>query len=492
MPRDLGRCGVVARGIRVWLDEERLVPGRMVQPQLEQGIERSSTGAVLVGTDGLGPWESVEMQVLLSQAVSAGKPVISVLLPDAPGEPELPLFLRSFEWVDLRTGFTDEGIDKLIWGITDEMPDSLKLVDGSTPETTATPSQLWPDRRPASRGSGPADRFARLLEICSRGEVTEPEERRALWQDVKKDRPSSFLAWQLANVARWGAPEYLEVDERFTPLRVHVRVRESADAPAEKQEQPCDSLAEAMSTVFEDEAAQSGEIRFVHQQMQEYFAAWVLAEDFDPDKLAVPWRSVDLPESTEALLVDGGDDDLPELPTTGWEEAALMAASLSEAPEAFVRALIPANLALAGRCAAQPGLSIPERLRGELQTLLIDRTRNPPADLRIRIAAGKALGELGDPRLQEQRVRAGVKPLLPAFASIPGGEYRIGGDPEGYASEHPARNLTLAGFELAVHPVTNAEFARFLKAGGYRGDTYWLGRALAWRDGEIGQEGRQQ
>ena len=59
---------------------------------LERAIERSSTGAVLVGEDGLGPWENVEMRALLNQAVIRGKPVIPVLLPHAQEQPELPLF----------------------------------------------------------------------------------------------------------------------------------------------------------------------------------------------------------------------------------------------------------------------------------------------------------------------------------------------------------------------------------------------------------------
>jgi formylglycine-generating enzyme required for sulfatase activity len=171
------------------------------------------------------------------------------------------------------------------------------------------------------------------------------------------------------------------------------------------------------------------------------------------------------PESTQMLLARSGDADLPELPSTGWEESALMAASLCERPEAFIGDLIPANLALARRCAAQPGMKISEGLRGELRRLLVARTQDLPADLRARVVAGKALGELGDPRLQEQPVQAQVKPLLPEFASIPAGEYRIGGDPEGFSDEHPAREVTLEGFELALHPVTNAEYARFLQAG---------------------------
>jgi hypothetical protein len=47
-----------------------------------------------------------------------GLPVITVLLPDACAEPELPLFLSMFTGVDLRGGLTASGLDKLEWGIT--------------------------------------------------------------------------------------------------------------------------------------------------------------------------------------------------------------------------------------------------------------------------------------------------------------------------------------------------------------------------------------
>ena len=169
-----------------------------------------------------------------------------------------------------------------------------------------------------------------------------------------------------------------------------------------------------------------------------------------------------------------------------------MAASLCEEPDELIRALIPANLALAGRCAAQTGLSISAAVRSELQASLLARSQDSEADLRARIAAGKALGELGDPRLEPPATRTRVKLLLPAFASIAGGEYTIGGDPEGYSDEHPARRVTLADFELAVHPVTNAEFACFVEAGGYRDDSFWPGSALDWRNGQIGQEATQR
>jgi len=110
------------QGIVVWYDEDQLVPGRNWQPLLEAGIEESASGVVIVGNDGLGPWENEEMQALLRHAVEAGKPVIPVLLPDAPSEPKLLLFLTNRTWVDCRPDFDEENIGKLIWGITGMKP----------------------------------------------------------------------------------------------------------------------------------------------------------------------------------------------------------------------------------------------------------------------------------------------------------------------------------------------------------------------------------
>jgi hypothetical protein len=110
------------RGIAVWYDEDQLVPGRNWQPLLERGIEESASGAVVVGNDGLGPWEDEEMQVLLRHAVEEEKPVIPVLLPGAPREPKLPLFLGNRTWVDCRPDFDDENVGKLLWGITGTKP----------------------------------------------------------------------------------------------------------------------------------------------------------------------------------------------------------------------------------------------------------------------------------------------------------------------------------------------------------------------------------
>jgi hypothetical protein len=112
------RNGLSARNLKVWLDEDELRPGFPWQQRLESGIKSSASVAVLVGKDGLGPWEDEEMQGALRLAVREKRPVIPVLLPGASGQPSLPMFLANRTWVDLRNGFTHEGIASLVWGIT--------------------------------------------------------------------------------------------------------------------------------------------------------------------------------------------------------------------------------------------------------------------------------------------------------------------------------------------------------------------------------------
>ena len=109
-------------GLTVWLDEDELRPGIPWQELLESGIKASTSVVVLVGADGLGPWEDEEMQGALRLAVKDRRPVIPVLLPGAASQPDLPMFLGNRTWVDLRSGFTADGLGKLVWGITGKKP----------------------------------------------------------------------------------------------------------------------------------------------------------------------------------------------------------------------------------------------------------------------------------------------------------------------------------------------------------------------------------
>ncbi len=106
------------------------------------------------------------------------------------------------------------------------------------------------------------------------------------------------------------------------------------------------------------------EVLYVHQLMQEYFAARALAAAPRPDLARSPWRASDLSPSLDQVLKDLADSDpLPAAPATGWEETFLLAAPMAGSPEDFVADLAEVNLPLAGRAAAQPDLRVSPVLR---------------------------------------------------------------------------------------------------------------------------------
>jgi|GEM_PF-3955730 len=110
------------RGLKCWLDQDELRPGLPWQKLLEEGIQSSKSVLVTVADSGLGPWEEEEMFAALELAVRNKLPVIPVLLPKAKSKLDLPLFLANRTWVDLRQGFTKNGVDRLVWGITGNKP----------------------------------------------------------------------------------------------------------------------------------------------------------------------------------------------------------------------------------------------------------------------------------------------------------------------------------------------------------------------------------
>ncbi len=107
-----------SQGIIPWLDEWELRPGSPWQNELENQIENIKAAAVFVGSSGVGPWQSLELEAFLREFIKRKFPVIPVLLPNSPSTVELPVFLRGMSWVDFRKGFSDSGLNRLIWGIT--------------------------------------------------------------------------------------------------------------------------------------------------------------------------------------------------------------------------------------------------------------------------------------------------------------------------------------------------------------------------------------
>jgi iron(II)-dependent oxidoreductase len=84
----------------------------------------------------------------------------------------------------------------------------------------------------------------------------------------------------------------------------------------------------------------------------------------------------------------------------------------------------------------------------------------------------------------------GSTPLIdagawPGDAEIPGGRWRLGSVPSDgfiFDNEKWAHEVDLAGFRMARAPVTNADYAAFVEAGGYRHREFWSAEGWAWRE----------
>jgi formylglycine-generating enzyme required for sulfatase activity len=258
-------------------------------------------------------------------------------------------------------------------------------------------------------------------------------------------------------------------------------------------ERASDILKAGVALNVVDEDLAQDEILFFHQLLQEFFAARRLAASPNPELVRAEWRAARVSPTLEETLASLADSDpLPLLPQTGWEETTLLASVMTREPEGFVRALMNVNLPLAGSAAAMPELPPSPILKREIQQALLARTQDLAADLRARIAAGLALGNLGDPRFE---LRTGPQGdfLLPPLVTIPAGEYPMGSNEGLYENEAPALKVKSQEFQMGVFPVTNGEYALFLKAGGYENECWWeTDAAKAWRKGEGTCEGPKQ
>ncbi len=81
-----------------------------------------------------------------------------------------------------------------------------------------------------------------------------------------------------------------------------------------------------------------------------------------------------------------------------------------------------------------------------------------------------------------ERPRAGA---LPGDVAVPGGRWRLGSTADDgfiFDNEKWAHEAVLAPFRIARAPVTNAEFAAFIEAGGYRTREFWSDAGWAWRE----------
>lgn len=131
-------------GVKPWVDEWDLLPGRPWQTSLEEKIGQIKSAAVFVGANGIGPWQREELNAFLREFVRRGCPVIPVLLQDAPLEPKLPIFLQAMHWVDFRKERPNP-LGQLIGGIQGTIPD--------LPITPLKPKNIRATYQPSREGN---------------------------------------------------------------------------------------------------------------------------------------------------------------------------------------------------------------------------------------------------------------------------------------------------------------------------------------------------
>ena len=108
------------RGLKPWIDEEQIAPGRSFQEEIQKAIPIVKTAAIFIGREGLGRWQNWEVKMFVSECIENGTPVIPVLLPGVNKVPEDLRFLREYRWINFKNENDSRALESLEWGITNE------------------------------------------------------------------------------------------------------------------------------------------------------------------------------------------------------------------------------------------------------------------------------------------------------------------------------------------------------------------------------------
>lgn len=208
-----------------------------------------------------------------------------------------------------------------------------------------------------------------------------------------------------------------------------------------------------------------GEYGFIHLTFEEYLAAVALALMGQGDSTPIietlsrhvgeqPWREV-------TLLTIGYLGIRQQLPKIAGEVVdALVAQQPGPAGEAVV---------LAGDAVLDTSPNgVPHQTRDRVVDALVQTMQDGSLRPELRRHAGLLLGRLG--------WRPGD---LDRFVEVPDGEYQAGVKKEPNVIPHK--------YFVARYPVTNIQYARFVKEDGYQNHEYWSDLGWEWRTGKFDQ-----
>jgi formylglycine-generating enzyme required for sulfatase activity len=230
---------------------------------------------------------------------------------------------------------------------------------------------------------------------------------------------------------------------------------------------------------------------FPHRTFQEYLAGCHLAlhHDFPRQAARLVRKAPDLWRVVYVLAVGQAARDkrlglaiaavnalCPEdcrpggaVPEVDWRTATLAGEALLE-------------IGLVGVQREREGQAILRRIQGWLTALL----ETGALTAQERAEAGDVLARLGDPRFDPQALSLPCEPLL-GFIQVPPGPFWMGSrkGKEEWENElgHTAPVDISYPYYMARYPVTVAQYAEFVAAGGYEKPGYWTPTGWAWRRG---------
>ena len=318
------------------------------------------------------------------------------------------------------------------------------------------------DRQLGQNRADLMSRFTQILMSWAR-EKCPPDQ----WLDADIQREAlSILAFETQRRSGFGTLVKTEQVKAVMPDQIQL---DPYWPPVPSPPEQILSLA-ASANIIEMPADHSS-VRFYHQLLQEYFAARQMLKENPTDLIQFwewPWLEVEMPP---VPINDVLDTALPPPPPTGWEETTILAVSLSiENNRRLIGTLLDVNPILAGRCLYETQVKVDATIQQAVIDRLLTTIGRPEVALRVRIAAGQVLGDLGDPRLGE-------------MVTVPAGPFIMGND-QGPADQKPQHKCLLPTYQFGKYPVTNSEFRRFVEAGGYRDKGWWTSQGWARKKSE--------
>jgi formylglycine-generating enzyme required for sulfatase activity len=218
------------------------------------------------------------------------------------------------------------------------------------------------------------------------------------------------------------------------------------------------------------------DVKFWHLSFQEYLAALEIGGLSEKRQIETVVSSGKLyhPEWRETMRLLGGVLlKQGEAKVEGLFQAILE--PLGEPPKLADQARCAALLGVMMRDLSRMGYQPKTRgYEGTIRAAMrIFDAAAEPIDLKTRIDAADALGQMGDPRLEEDN-----------WVEIPAGTFYMGAqrgnkkgrncDPEAWNDESPVHGVTLRGFRIGRFSVTVQEFGAFLADGGYSARQHWV------------------